>query len=153
MENALLRRLIQCADGTDEGSFGFRDAGIDGSSGTLYCDTGGSAINAVAQTTFVILAVTLDLGLNISHLLPPKNNPIAGSCEYFARITQRLLLFSKQAALCGRPPTKSIILLEAWESVQITNKPVLRQPKNSQGFGCQAQLKPTGAQQSLFVPL
>ena len=99
MDNALLGSFIQHTDGLRECGFGLGNTGIDGGTGAFDSNTGSAAIDAVAQTTLVVLPVTLDLGLDISHLLPPENNPIA----------------------------RRVILLEGGESVQTSHRRVFVQ--------------------------
>jgi hypothetical protein len=82
MNNTLLGSLIQSADGAEKGSLRFGYAGIDGAASILDRDAGGATVNTVAQTTLIVLAVTLDLGLNISHLLPPYNIRLPGRLPY-----------------------------------------------------------------------
>jgi hypothetical protein len=77
MDDALFGSLIESADGLHEGSLRIGGAFVDIGAGGADGNTSFTTVNAVAQTLLVVLAVTLDLRLDVSHYIPPKINTIS----------------------------------------------------------------------------
>jgi hypothetical protein len=80
MDNTFFCCFIQSADGFAGSLNGlFLRAIRKGGAGFLYECTGATGVDTVAQTTFLVLLVSLDLGLDIRQLDPPINTLLSQS--------------------------------------------------------------------------
>jgi hypothetical protein len=77
VDHALFCCFVQGTDGLHESSFRFWDAFFNSGTGILDCDAGFATVDAIAKALLVILAITFDLRLDVSHNLPPIINTIS----------------------------------------------------------------------------
>ncbi len=82
VNDTLLSSLIQAADSLHGGGLGFfRIFVLERGPCFLDCRTGGAAIRAIAQATFFVLPIALDLRLDISQRSSSKNSSYNNGAE------------------------------------------------------------------------